>query len=237
MTGLSVLLQSNTLRQALSPYVLGGAHGKLLDADHDRLGMADVQCFEMEELMHSKAAVMAVLHYLFARWPLPSALAGMALLPMAARVRHPVRVPQARPHPAPLRRRHRNSPLGPSACIAASNSPTPRPPPPTRCAVAMAAAPARGRACAIPIGLYNLYGPTEAAIDVTHWTCMEEGKDAVPIGRPIANLACYILDGNLEPVPVGVLGELYLAGRGLARGYHQRPGLTAERFVASPWPL
>ncbi|EPH0742168.1 TPA: AMP-binding protein, partial [Pseudomonas aeruginosa] len=49
-------------------------------------------------------------------------------------------------------------------------------------------------------GLYNLYGPTEAAIDVTHWTCVEEGKDAVPIGRPIANLACYILDGNLEPV-------------------------------------
>ncbi|MCT0266980.1 non-ribosomal peptide synthase/polyketide synthase [Pseudomonas aeruginosa] len=84
-------------------------------------------------------------------------------------------------------------------------------------------------------GLYNLYGPTEAAIYVTHWTCVEEGKDAVPIGRPIANLACYILDGNLEPVPVGVLGELYLAGQGLARGYHQRPGLTAERFVASPF--
>jgi len=68
MTGFSVLLQSNALRQALSPYVLGGAHGKLLDADHDRLGTADVQGFEMEELMHSKAAVMAVLGYLFARF-------------------------------------------------------------------------------------------------------------------------------------------------------------------------
>jgi len=66
-TGLSVLLQSNVMRQALAPYVLGGAHGKLLDADHDRLGSADVQCFEMEELMHSKAAVLAVLNYLFAR--------------------------------------------------------------------------------------------------------------------------------------------------------------------------
>ncbi|WP_121331862.1 non-ribosomal peptide synthase/polyketide synthase [Pseudomonas aeruginosa] len=84
-------------------------------------------------------------------------------------------------------------------------------------------------------GLYNLCGPTVMASGVTHWTCVEEGKDAVPIGRPIANLGCYILDGNLEPVPVGVLGELYLAGRGLARGYHQRPGLTAERFVASPF--
>jgi type IV secretion system protein TrbE len=68
LTGLSVLLQSNTLRQALAPYVLGGAHGRLLDADHDRLGSADVQGFEMEELMHSKAAVLAVLHYLFARF-------------------------------------------------------------------------------------------------------------------------------------------------------------------------
>ena len=68
LTGLSVLLQSNALRQALAPYVLGGAHGKLLDADHDRLGTADVQCFEMEELMGSRAAVMAVLGHLFARF-------------------------------------------------------------------------------------------------------------------------------------------------------------------------
>ncbi len=68
LTGLSVLLQSNALRQALAPYVLGGAHGRLLDADHDRLGTADVQGFEMEELMHSKAAALAVLRYLFARF-------------------------------------------------------------------------------------------------------------------------------------------------------------------------
>jgi type IV secretion system protein VirB4 len=68
MTGLSVLLQSNALRQALQPYVLGGAHGRLLDADHDRLGAADVQGFEMEELMYSKAATQAVLSYLFARF-------------------------------------------------------------------------------------------------------------------------------------------------------------------------
>lgn len=68
LTGLSVILQDNALRQALQPYVLGGAHGQLLDADQDRLGSSDVQCFEMEELMHSKAAVAAVLSYLFARF-------------------------------------------------------------------------------------------------------------------------------------------------------------------------
>ncbi|HYQ50299.1 MAG TPA: amino acid adenylation domain-containing protein, partial [Pseudomonas sp.] len=84
-------------------------------------------------------------------------------------------------------------------------------------------------------GLYNLYGPTEAAIDVTHWRCRDEGLDLVPIGQPIANLRTYVLDSGLQPVPVGVLGELYLAGAGLARGYHRRPGLTAERFPADPF--
>ncbi|NBB13719.1 non-ribosomal peptide synthetase, partial [Pseudomonas sp. SLFW] len=84
-------------------------------------------------------------------------------------------------------------------------------------------------------GLFNLYGPTEAAIDVTHWTCVNEPGASVPIGRPIANLHIHILDSRLNPQPIGVPGELYIGGTGLARGYHQRPGLTAERFVASPF--
>ncbi|WP_455884008.1 amino acid adenylation domain-containing protein, partial [Pseudomonas protegens] len=84
-------------------------------------------------------------------------------------------------------------------------------------------------------GLFNLYGPTEAAIDVTHWTCIDEGADSVPIGRPIANLGTYVLDAQLNPVPAGVSGELYLGGSGLARSYHRRPALTAERFVPSPF--
>ncbi|MGC5702149.1 amino acid adenylation domain-containing protein [Pseudomonas sp. NFXW11] len=84
-------------------------------------------------------------------------------------------------------------------------------------------------------GLYNLYGPTEAAIDVTHWTCIDEGRDAVPIGQPIANLQTHVLDDQLQSVAAGVMGELYLGGVGLARGYHRRPGLSAERFVPCPF--
>ncbi len=80
--------------------------------------------------------------------------------------------------------------------------------------------------------LHNLYGPTEVSIDVTWWRCEPESRRrSVPIGRPIANTQVYVLDEGLEPVPVGVAGELYLSGVGLARGYWGQAGLTAERFV------
>ena len=86
--------------------------------------------------------------------------------------------------------------------------------------------------------LHNLYGPTEAAIDVTFWQCQpEDDLQIVPIGRPIANTQTYILDKHLEPVPVGVLGELYLGGTNLARGYLNRPELTAEKFIPNPFSL
>ncbi|MDO9003318.1 MAG: amino acid adenylation domain-containing protein, partial [Aquabacterium sp.] len=68
-------------------------------------------------------------------------------------------------------------------------------------------------------GLYNLYGPTEAAIDVTHWTCRDDGQSQVAIGRPIDGVSTWVLDADLNPVPPGVVGELYLGGAGLGRGY------------------
>ena len=84
--------------------------------------------------------------------------------------------------------------------------------------------------------LNNLYGPTEATVDVTFYECLRNDESLrIPIGRPIANTQTYILDNFLNPVPVGVAGELYLGGVGLARGYLNRPDLTAEKFIPNPF--
>jgi myxalamid-type nonribosomal peptide synthetase MxaA len=88
----------------------------------------------------------------------------------------------------------------------------------------------------LPAALHNLYGPTEASVDVTFWACEQTGRrHVVPIGHPIANTRMYIVDDRFEPTPIGVPGELLIAGVGLARGYLHRPDTTAERFVPDPF--
>jgi len=83
--------------------------------------------------------------------------------------------------------------------------------------------------------LHNLYGPTEAAIDVTAYDCSKLNYSFVPIGVPIDNTQIYVLDQFNHPKPIGVPGELHIAGDGLARGYLNRPELTQAKFVANPF--
>ncbi|MBT5872261.1 MAG: amino acid adenylation domain-containing protein, partial [Candidatus Latescibacteria bacterium] len=82
--------------------------------------------------------------------------------------------------------------------------------------------------------LWNMYGPTETTV----WSMIHQIRHddaSILIGHPIANTRVHILDDHLQPVPVGVTGELYIGGEGLARGYHNRPDLTAERFIPNPF--
>nr|QEO74053.1 condensation domain-containing protein [uncultured bacterium] len=101
----------------------------------------------------------------------------------------------------------------------------------------------RVHSAGMDVELVNLYGPTEACIDATYWVSddaagvsgEEAGGWSVPIGRPVANLQAYVLDEQMGVVAVGVTGELYLGGAGLARGYLNRAELTAEKFVPHPY--
>ncbi|MBV6331430.1 pyoverdine non-ribosomal peptide synthase/polyketide synthase PvdL, partial [Pseudomonas aeruginosa] len=85
------------------------------------------------------------------------------------------------------------------------------------------------------VALHNRYGPTETAINVTHWQCRAEDGERSPIGRPLGNVVCRVLDAEFNLLPAGVAGELCIGGLGLARGYLGRPALSAERFVADPF--
>lgn len=83
--------------------------------------------------------------------------------------------------------------------------------------------------------LWNLYGPTEATIDTTYYQCTSEEKPSVLIGKAVDNLQIYILDKHLNPVPIGVIGEIYIGGVALARGYYNQVSLTAAKFIPNPF--
>ena len=86
----------------------------------------------------------------------------------------------------------------------------------------------------LAVEVVNLYGPTETTVWSTY-AVLNEDASPIPIGRPLDNTQVYVLDANLRPVQPGVVGELYIAGAGIAHGYAGHPGLTAERFVACPF--
>lgn len=81
---------------------------------------------------------------------------------------------------------------------------------------------------------FNVYGPTESTVDTT-FACLKGGKISPHIGRPMENRRVYILQGNGQPLPIGVPGEMYIGGAGIARGYLNQPVLTAERFITDPF--
>lgn len=85
------------------------------------------------------------------------------------------------------------------------------------------------------VALFNEYGPTEGTVWSTVYRCKDEREERISIGRPISNACVYVLDQCLQPVPIGIKGELYIGGIGLARGYLNRPELTAERFIPNPF--
>jgi amino acid adenylation domain-containing protein len=84
--------------------------------------------------------------------------------------------------------------------------------------------------------LFNLYGPTEATIDVSYFNCPQgEAPETIPIGKPIDNTQLYVLDKSRQLQPIGIAGELFISGAGLARGYVNQPELTAEKFLPNPF--
>ena len=86
------------------------------------------------------------------------------------------------------------------------------------------------------INLYNFYGPTEATIEVSRWICQRDSTETtVPIGYPLPNIQLYILSPTLQPVSIGMAGELHIGGVCLARGYLNRPELTREKFIPDPF--
>ncbi|MGA9567228.1 MAG: amino acid adenylation domain-containing protein, partial [Candidatus Korobacteraceae bacterium] len=89
----------------------------------------------------------------------------------------------------------------------------------------------------LPFPVVNHYGPTENSVVTTWVPVSSDGDAAPPIGKPIANTRVYVLDESMAPVPVGVPGELFIAGDGLARGYRKRPETTAEKFVPNPFAV